>query len=507
MSAIVGPSIRLRHPNGEGRARAFEFWEERDTMRFLGRPAVVAVCLVGALGGGVACDGGGGGGSSADDVAMGDAATATDGSGEAGGGGSPGNWQGAWFAYVPYFFGFVQARFELTVSESAFEERVAVWMGGGEWLTLLDLRGTVSADDAGVTFGLSGLKLAAAQGGDDQWHDEGSPEFDALSRYVWGAQVDRPARFDAAAGTFLVELDVDGDGRSDTSGERLLFTRTARNEATLDEHGAGSFPFVSYVGLGFHNTFDDAAIYIQIQNVDPPSRVATATASLSGPGGVRYGDIPLVWFEERHEWGASPYLLPLPASGGLWWIDEVKVELTDGSRSTFSAATPFESGYRFALVSTTGFSAADQPSPTLVAEDYAPEAGGTFYDLETFANASRSDVRVDPALKVFRSDDTERWFAFNDDGGRGPLDAGLRLPLVSGATYYVVVEDRYGNGGTYAVKIGKSGFDGTSAGTAEVPDAHEPDDGPGEATPLVLDEVQDHSFTPRDEDWFVFTAP
>lgn len=110
-------------------------------------------------------------------------------------------------------------------------------------------------------------------------------------------------------------------------------------------------------------------------------------------------------------------------------------------------------------------------------------------------------------LKVYRHDDTQHWYAFNDDGGRASLAAGLRVPMTSGLRYYIQAQDLYNNGGSYAIKISRSYFDGSSNQTVESVDAYEPDDSPETATRLMLDQVQDHSFTKGDSDWFYFIVP
>ncbi|MCD4722839.1 MAG: hypothetical protein K8S13_23725 [Desulfobacula sp.] len=48
---------------------------------------------------------------------------------------------------------------------------------------------------------------------------------------------------------------------------------------------------------------------------------------------------------------------------------------------------------------------------------------------------------------------------------------------------------------------------GSSSNTVDLPDAYEPDDIPAQATVLMIDAPQDHSFSVGESDWFVFQVP
>jgi hypothetical protein len=65
----------------------------------------------------------------------------------------------------------------------------------------------------------------------------------------------------------------------------------------------------------------------------------------------------------------------------------------------------------------------------------------------------------------------------------------------------------YANGGYYSIKISAGGYNGVSNGTSDIPDSFEPDDAPDQAGVLLLNDVQDHSLSTGDQDWFRFVAP
>lgn len=84
---------------------------------------------------------------------------------------------------------------------------------------------------------------------------------------------------------------------------------------------------------------------------------------------------------------------------------------------------------------------------------------------------------------------------------------GMSVLCATGKIYYICVEDLYGDKGFYSVMISKQGLTGTSSANVEEPDSYEPDDNFQDATILLFDQVQDHSFSKNDRDWFRFKTP
>jgi hypothetical protein len=286
----------------------------------------------------------------------------------------------------------------------------------------------------------------------------------------------------------LFTLDINSDGNF------ALIVHTISNENK-------GYPTLDYAGLGFHNNPNTAAIYIQVDNKE--NCIDTITADLKGPNTI-HTDIPLTYFPEREEWGNSPYIMPAKPKAGIWWISKIQLNCNDGSSSTFTAADPYDT-YKYEGKNSDGTVDAGHTSTVTIAQDYTPPSSSTMYYIETFSNAS-STGRIDPYLKVFKSPDTSHWIASNDDGARDDLGAGIIMPMTSGDTYYICVEDISGNGGAYSININQNGFTGSSSGVVNDPDAYEPDDNYLDATPIAIDSTQDHYFTSGESDCVSFTA-
>lgn len=287
------------------------------------------------------------------------------------------------------------------------------------------------------------------------------------------------------------------------SDTEMAFTATFEADGTFSLTGTAIGGGLGYSGFGFHNNVKMPAIYIQIDR--PPEFVNKASVNISGPES-KIENIALSYFKDRNEWGNTNYVIPFSPEGGIWWLSAIHIEYLNGSNVQYSAGTPYGT-YEYDLTEADGQVQQDIISSVSIGQDYVPEYGSDYFYIETFPNLSSQGVRTDPVLKVYRHDDTQHWYAFNDDGGRASLAAGLRVPMTSGLRYYIQAQDLYNNGGSYAIKISRSYFDGSSNQTVESVDAYEPDDSPETATRLMLDQVQDHSFTKGDSDWFYFIVP
>lgn len=276
------------------------------------------------------------------------------------------------------------------------------------------------------------------------------------------------------------------------------------------ETDSGTYPLLSYAGLNFHGSTRYPSITM-ITNA-PFKTVDGVRVDITNGTETRK-NIELQPDVDSGEWGLSPDMGEY-AEEGIWWISKVSIYCKDGSSSINYAESPYNEYYTFDAVTTSGRSYAQLTSGTLVAQDYAtPQDGQNIFYIETFLNGSSQGTDTDTAVKLFQAPDLEHYIASNDD--YQGLSARLKIPLVKGKTYYLVVYDRYGNGGAYSVQISKNGFYGSSTATVSTPDAYEPDGDATQATSIALNTIQDHSFTtipkafvsPLDEDWFVFVAP
>jgi len=270
---------------------------------------------------------------------------------------------------------------------------------------------------------------------------------------------------------------------------------------SIQHHSLGG---LNFVGFDFHSSPQTSNPRLEVSR--EPEEVHQISIDLSGPDGV-YDGIELQYDSQDMGWEKDPFSLPVYPTGGLWWISKTEIIYVDGSRAVYASDTPFNA-YQFTthapfgVVRTEGVHHDRFP-----AQDYATKQGDEYFYIETFPNGSTKDNRTDPIMRIYREDDLVHWIAYNDDGGRSHLASGIKMPMNSGEIYYICVEDYYANGGFYSIKVSAVGFDGASIGTAAIPDKFEPDDDPDQAGVLSLNDVQDHSLSVGDQDWFRFAAP
>jgi hypothetical protein len=407
---------------------------------------------------------------------------------------------GTWYGYLYNQDGFCTTRFMLALTDSTFEYVLAGRMAN-DWVDYQGLRGGLALSGSQATLTPTAVYYTV-DGKNWGWISQGTPEFAAMIGYLGGADI--AASLVRSGDTLTMRYDQDRDGRFDGNLETVTL-RGGPDDTQI--RGTGTYPMLRYIGLNFYNAGTTGSSYLQIAPMPTAATVQSAAVDMHGPTETRTG-IALTWFPDRGEWGISSYPM-VGAEAGLWWISRIEVHMSDGGQAVYSVADPW-GATTYSLISSTGFveSGVSLPgSEGRAAEGYLPPPSDSYYYLETFPNAS-SAGRVDPAIKVFASDDLLHWFACNDDGGAGNvLFAALKLPLSSGKRYYIAVYDRYRVGGTYSIRISKTGFGGKSSGLAVVPDAYEPDDSSAAARPLTIDVVQDRSFSFGDVDWLYFDVP
>ncbi len=119
-------------------------------------------------------------------------------------------------------------------------------------------------------------------------------------------------------------------GEDDRSDYRLILAVDGSMTIFYDSIGG-----VGYAGMGFHNSPSTVAIYVNIGRAE--SDVARVFAEISGPETV-HPDIALTFFEDRQQWGASPYVMPSYPAGGLWWLSGIDLGVTDWIQKNFKNA-------------------------------------------------------------------------------------------------------------------------------------------------------------------------
>ncbi len=417
---------------------------------------------------------------------------------------------GTWYFYTEYFYGFAEIKIIETHTEDTFEK---IWYGwaNSQWKELFGFRGTINKTSDENVFQLTLHEMGIPETPEAlTWRDNTWGYFEAYRNHSWGFSSTLSVTYQFSGDNLISQCDIDGDGIISTDIRKLENITSFKNEddsthATMD----GTYPHIQYAGLGFHNNQYTAAIYIQIIDIFVPYDKDSfdITAEIRSTDDARI-NIPLTYYPDRYEWGNSDYRMYNKPIKGLWWISKIAINCIDGSKSVLIADNPYVSGYS-ASITTSAASQGSFLNETYIGQDYAWEEKSNLFYLETFKNGSTPQTsRTDTHIRIYSEEDTEKWFAANNGGGREDFAAGLRVCLQHGKTYYIQVIDIFSESGTYSFKITGNGFNGSSTNTVSIPDKYEPDDTYSEATRIYLNEVQDHSFSKAGEsDWFIFTAP
>ena len=254
-----------------------------------------------------------------------------------------------------------------------------------------------------------------------------------------------------------------------------------------------------------------AYLDVALEESPPGVVVARVTADLRGPQAT-YRDLQLAYNPGDREWQLICWFLPARLTGGVWWVSRVRITTAHGQWADYSARSPHATYHL-----STGRGGA-QASPAVktrvwIGSFYATEEQPSrpLYHIQTFP--IRGGGRSNPVLQVYRRADPVRWIAVNDDPDVNQDHAHITMPLVPGHSYYIRVDDRYGQRGDYAVLISRSPVTPPVLAPGPDPDPFEPDDHHHQARPLAVGQVQVRSFSRRsdtiwgDQDWMLFHVP
>ncbi len=413
-------------------------------------------------------------------------------------------YEGTWYAYTENVFGFHEVKMKTTFNGSNFEH---LFMGkmSTEWYTFMGFRGTF-IDNGDDTLSMTFAEIFSST--DETWQGEGGSMYEDALKHLLGGSTECEAECIVSSNSLTLKEDMDNNGDYTGDFENITYSNTENDDAYVTGHGI--YPPVGYAGLGFHDDPTTASLSVEINDIfNLLADVETVAIDLKNSNDS-HTNILLAYDSDEEEWGGNYDMDSYPETG-LWWISKIVVNLADGSSSTYNTSSPYNETYTLDIITSSGYNKSNMPldtsKPDFIPQDYVWPQSSDLYYIETFLNGSSADTRTDTGLKVFHSSDTTNWIAFNDDGARDSLSAGLRVPLNAGDTYYISVADIFYHGGAYSIKITSTGFNGSSTQTVADPDSYEPDNNYQQATTIMLDQVQDHSLSVGDEDWFVFMVP
>jgi hypothetical protein len=445
-----------------------------------------------------------GGGQAGDTSMSGSGAVA--GGGQAGdtsiGGSSSGNstspMSGVWYGYLERILGFVTVR----VTSNFAEGDCSISLDGLNDSTdfaLIKYEGTCHSVENGWEFRLT--QLTVNDGYNAVTTAFADEKYTEVREKMWGkTELKQIVMSVGTDGKMLSEFDLVSSPIS------MKVERSADDAKYVNRRG--TYPELTYLGLNFHRVPQEPSISLEVMRLGYIGSVTSVVVSLQGPGEKRYDDIPLTYDSEELDYGTKLSWSSYP-DVGLWFIAEALVTTDKGSTVLLSRETPYDD-YTQSLHSSTGAEMTGMLNEDWyrwVAQDYVPpELAVKWLWIEGYHNGSMYE-EVDPALFAYRSDETSRWFAANDDGGNERLMPALKVPVVAGERIYVEVRDPYGNGGSYSVFASLSNASRVTT-TKVVSDEFEPDNDAKTAKSLALDTFQGHLLQAEGEsDWLAIDIP
>jgi len=155
-------------------------------------------------------------------------------------------------------------------------------------------------------------------------------------------------------------------------------------------------------------------------------------------------------------------------------------------------------------------STAEPSNPSDPASTTGPAPPPAPYLVTAFA--AEGAPALDVFLELYEGPEPGDWRATSDEAPGSGVLARVAIPARPGQSYLVRIESRTSGVGRYSIAFHRLGQALESKGRAGLPDHYEPDDSWFQATPLALDQSQDHSLSttanPRgDEDWYVLATP
>ena len=398
---------------------------------------------------------------------------------------SPEKVEGKWYSHLEYQLGFRQIRFEFIVDANSFELYLQSFFDN-KYKNRIGIKGDFTENESREDI-LEVREIGFADNsGSIVWFNSSAQEFEEVLKGMWGGKLDHVVAFSLSDSVLTAEIDMNADGDYKDEYETLTFSKNENS----DFSGGGKYPAVDYSSIGFHSDTSTAALTMGVE-MDFPELTTTDIsifADLTNINGDQKVDIALAYNAEREEWINHNYDMGSDTPEGLWWVSRIKaVNNTDNSSIEMVCDSPYKKYFTAEITTSDQTKGENIKVDMKVGQDYAWDDQKTLYYIETFENASQ-DIIPDPVVKLFNENDTEKWIAFNDDGGRDALGAGLRYPLESGKTYYLAIEDYHEKGGAYSIKI-SSDFNGSSINRPANPDKYEPDDSPDKASVIVPDEV------------------
>jgi len=415
--------------------------------------------------------------------------------------------QEEWVSHVKNVWNCCEAKLELKYSGDTYESFWSTYYDKA-WHLIGGMRGSYEINNRFIKHTLREVYYIVEEGSSEfGWFGSDTQQYKLLE-YVFMYQENfETLEYALTNEGMVLKTDKNRDGSYDNHTEIIHCIK--KNKDNFQPGNYGFFPFINYAAVKFFSFPENVNLSVEVDSSMSGAVITSAQVTLSGPNGITKKDIQLAKAPSNNDWEVKNYSMGGYPVSGLWWLSKITVTMDDGSSATYTQNDPHNNCYLLSYVSSNGHTEENYPQHNgqIEAQDYVCDlnSGNDLFYIETIA--INSSEYSDPVIKVYHESDTKKWVAFNDDGGRGGYNSGVIIPLVSGETYYIKIQDLFFRGDSYSILINKNGFTGTATELADFPDQYEFDDNYLFATPLYLDVIQNHTLPRGDNDWFIFVAP
>jgi hypothetical protein len=274
----------------------------------------------------------------------------------------------------------------------------------------------------------------------------------------------------------------------------------SKNEPASSDGSA----FPQLQGSWFVRYASDPKPYLDVAfEQKPGGKIKTVKATLQGPS-KRYPDIGLQYNSAEKEWQKVCDFLPQPLAGGIWWVSEIMATTQTGAKIHYKAESHHKK-YRMTIRNADGAKIRESQTDHEPGAFYSTEAGAPIYTILT--RPEKGKPEIDLAMYVYLAPDTDHWIAYNDDPDVKEIYPQISMPLLSGQKYYIRITNKDENGGPYSILFRidarklqpKSNATGSSTFASNNSSVL--------AKKLELNELENHTLTSNEEDWFVLSLP
>lgn len=312
-----------------------------------------------------------------------------------------------WYDFKNDYYGLALTGTTFAYDSDSFEELYYFW-DGDSWEMYLGLKGTLPAP-SGSEYNAVLKEIYMSGTGGMKWYASGTDEFDEYCFHVWSKTGDTARVFLSNSGSILTyKRDTTGD---DAYTSKDDISKIINNAASTTLKGHGKYPYLQYIGLGFHNSHTQFSSYCQLMSMtdellddSEATLVSSITIELTDPTGKKITPPAFQWFDSREEWGRNNQSLTEETYGGIWRVSKITIKYKNSSSAVYSAATAYDN-YSVTYTTDTGY-ASTATTDRLIAQDYmSPTSAGSlgWGYIQTVPNDSSVPDTTDTVIYLYTS--------------------------------------------------------------------------------------------------------